>query len=707
MSQAELNFPAETVWIGSDHAFDLNEAYLCFRSPAGWRLTEVPQQAELFITADSRYKLWVNGRFVARGPARGYPHAQAVDRLDITAYLEAGPNLLAVQVYQPGYSHFAYVHRAAAGLLAHLVGDDQTLLVTDTAWRARRDPSFAAVVPRVSIYGSGVEERDLNLADTWSEPDYDDSAWSPARLAAPVGGYPWTGMQLRTIPLLGEREASPRLVETRQGSYPTAQREVAHLALRAGWFSAAPQSILANGERWFSPVLAPGEAAYWLYDLGRGYTCQGRFEVRQAGGQEQVAISYTEKMQNGDLYLSDPQTYCRMRMTDRFQLRAGDQMGDPFAMRGGRFLLFQLVGPTGPGFSIRFHTTVAEYPLEVTRKLPSADPTLAGVITLCEETLRACLFDGFVDNPWRESAQWIGDVLSDGPIMAAMSDDSRPLRRILELAAQGAYPDGVLPSVVPSEAHPYTVVDFNFQWVELLKFYRDWSGDENFIEQMWPTLVKLLDRFWQDRHPAGLLISQPGRRLFLDWSPMSKNEPNAAYNLHFLLALQQAVALARERRSAAEAEQWQTRAAALRQASRAAFWRQGRWYDDLEQTTSSQLTTALALLAGATEPAEEAGLLESLAARSLDQDDDHHPDQMVLASPYMHHRVFDALRQGGRSGEVIEIIRRRWGRWVKAGYPTTWENWNVDFPDGSQCHGFSAHPRYHLAEIARELGGSL
>jgi hypothetical protein len=97
--------------------------------------------------------------------------------------------------------------------------------------------------------------------------------------------------------------------------------------------------------------------------------------------------------------------------------------------------------------------------------------------------------------------------------------------------------------------------------------------------------------------------------------------------------------------------------------------------------------------------------LEVIAARSLDLNDDHDPTKIVLASPYMHHRVFEALRQGGQSDTVVEIIRRRWGRWVEAGYPTAWENWNVDFPDGSQCHGFSAHPRYHLAEIAREKGG--
>ena len=69
---------------------------------------------------------------------------------------------------------------------------------------------------------------------------------------------------------------------------------------------------------------------------------------------------------------------------------------------------------------------------------------------------------------------------------------------MLELAAQGAYPDGGLPGVVPGEAHAYTVVDFNFQWVELLHIYQNLIGDDDFVGEMWPHLVKMLDRFSQD-----------------------------------------------------------------------------------------------------------------------------------------------------------------------------------------------------------------
>jgi hypothetical protein len=355
-----------------------------------------------------------------------------------------------------------------------------------------------------------------------------------------------------------------------------------------------------------------------------------------------------------------------------------------------------------PGLRLRFGARAAEYPLEAARALRLDDPLLDGVVAICETTLRACLQDGFVDGAWRESSQWLGDALPQALSIAAMSGDTRPLRRAIEMAAQGAYADGVLPGVTPSEAHAYTVVDYNFTWVELLRLHHELTGDEAFSAAMWPKLVKLLDRFDRDRDARGLIQSQLGRRLFLDWAPLSRGEPSAVYNLHYLLALRQAAGLADARGETGQARTWQARADALAEAARAAFWRGGNWRDDLEGTTFSQLAAALAVLTGAARPEEQAGLLDAIATRSLDPSDEPIPGGLVLASPFMHHYIFEALRHRGRDADVVEIIRRRWGRWVAAGEPTTWENWNVDFPDGSRCHAFSAHPRYHLAEIARK-----
>src|SRR6266508_3662878 len=534
----------------------------------------------------------------------------------------------------------------------------------------------------------------------------------------------------------------------RRGAYPVALDHDAHLALREGWAQVVPCEPAPGVNGWFSVELGADKAAYWLFDLGRGYAGQGWAEVTGAGGGERIVISYIDKLKEnilqpprrqerqgveiypplGDLgvlavnkgaepVISDPRTYCRVRMTDRFRLRPGDQIVESFSLRGGRFLLFQLIGPASAALRVHFHARVAEYPLAVARPLRTQDQQLARIIALCENTLRACLADGFVDCTWRESSQWLGDALPQALIMASMSDDTRPLRRVVELAAQGAYPDGVLPGVLPGEVHAYTVVDYNFMWVELLRLYQRLTWDHAFVASMLPTLATMLDRFHQDVNADGLLISQPGRRLFLDWAPLSRAEPSAVYNLHYLLALCTAIELAEEVDPGSDTKEheknskfdssshtfadrsielWKAWADALSVAARAAFWRDGVWYDDCAGATFSQLAAALAILAGVVEPDDVPALLDAIAGRSLDPNDEPAPGRMVLASPFMHHYVFEALRRGGRLDAVIEIIRRRWGRWADAGYPTTWENWNVDFPDGSQCHAFSAHPRYHL-----------
>ena len=519
-------------------------------------------------------------------------------------------------------------------------------------------------------------------------------------------------MKLRSTALPAEREIEPELVAGRMGA--TSELVDPHSAMRAGWKDAEPMHLPADTEGWFDLQLAAGQSAFYLYELGRGYTFQGWAEVEGAIGTEHLSVSYTEKWRNdvrGEPYLSDPNTYCRVRMTDRFRLRTGAQRVQGFGMRGGRLALFQVDGPTGPGFRIRFRCTISEYPLTITQPLTTSDPLLNDVIHICENTLRSCLSDGFVDNPWREHAQWVGDPLVGGLILNAMTGDLRPLRRVIELAAEGAYTDGTLPGVLPSEALPYVVADFNFQWVELLYHYWCLSGDDPFVVAMWSTLLRMIERFSRDANPAGLRITPPGLRLFLDWAPMSKAEPSAIYNLHLLLALQLAAEMASVCR--VDAGGLRNKAMSLQAAVREVFWDGSRWWDDVEHSTFSQLVASLALLTDSNRPDEEPGLLDEIAARSLNPLDESpnpgarpiDPNLMVLASPYMHHRVFQALRKHGRGQDVVEIIRVRWGRWVQSGYPTTWENWNVDFPDGSECHLFSAHPRYHLAEIAGERGG--
>ena len=666
--------PDGTFWIGSDHPFDLTEAYLNFRRDIV--LHEAPHKAAFTLTADSRYRLWINGDYVARGPARAWPHAMQLDTLDVTKYLRPGPNHLAIQVYCPGYSHFAYVHKAATGWLGWLQIDAE-ITASDRHWHVQRDPSYAPLVPRISIYGSGVERRDMRFDTDWQTAPATN--WATARIVQPPEGPIWRGLHPRDIPLLTETlQTLTAPWQTRFGPTPAGTGSP-HDDLRRSFTTCRPAAI--------PPSLAANQTAIWIFDLGHSQICTAGVTIANATGGETLAISYAEKLRDGEILLSDPATYCRMRPTDSATLRPGRQTVEAFSQRGARYVIYQFdtVAPLTP--AIQFFARLTTYPLAEIPLKPQPDATLTAVAKMCRRTILACLQDGLVDSIWRESSQWLGDVVAEAFALQAISHDARPLARAITMAAAGAANDGILPSVLPGEVPAYVVTDYNFSWIELLDLYAHHPGATDapqMIASHRASLEKLLARLHADVGRNGLIRAQPGRRLFLDWSTVCRAEPNLTYNARYLHALQTAARLTSNPHG-------HQQAASLCDAIRSKF-HDSMWHETPEGPAASQLALALLILTDTVTGPEAETLSQQIVARSLDLDDTSPAAKLILASPFMHHYIFQALDHLGQPGDIRAIIAARWGGWAKAGAPTTWENWNIDFPDGSACHGFSAHP---------------
>ena len=66
-----LNLPKDLFWIGFNNSFDLHEAYFRFRK--SFKVKDISKIKNLYITADSRYVLWINSKLVSRGPSRSNP----------------------------------------------------------------------------------------------------------------------------------------------------------------------------------------------------------------------------------------------------------------------------------------------------------------------------------------------------------------------------------------------------------------------------------------------------------------------------------------------------------------------------------------------------------------------------------------------------------------------------------------------------------
>ena len=92
------NFPTsrkwQAKWIWADHAPGRN-AYLLFRKEFDLNASE---DCLIHISADTRYRLWVNGTYISDGPPQSQPFHQYYDSRDLSSTVKKGVNCVAVLV---------------------------------------------------------------------------------------------------------------------------------------------------------------------------------------------------------------------------------------------------------------------------------------------------------------------------------------------------------------------------------------------------------------------------------------------------------------------------------------------------------------------------------------------------------------------------------------------------------------------------------
>jgi hypothetical protein len=463
---------ADMVWSASA---PLNrQQFVAFRKR--FEIQRPPSSASLNIFADSRYLLWIDGQYVARGPCRFNPSHPRYDSFDVTRYLHVGDNSIVVLVHHALGMQCARIMDHAPGLWARLQvqspGASPMQIVSDASWRTNDHTEWQPAKPAYSSIADNIDAR-LDRGD-WTQTTFDDADWAPA---VAVDRGKWGPLEPRSIPLLVETPVSPLTV-------------------------IAADKTLQPLESLLPRTLRAGDRL--IVDCGHAVQAYSTLKFTADDG-ARLTLGHP-------IFLQYPMRTCF------YTARQGEQTwmsGDTFGCR-----YFDLRVVSGSITLTSFQVVQRLYPFQKQGDFQCSDPDLNAIWKMCVNTVQGCSEDTYEDCMDRERAEWMADGYVDSypvsRIALATPDpdgqwvfaDQRLLGNMILHVALTQLPDGRLqpmpPSFYPAAELHGVIDDYSCLWVQAVREYYDRGGDETLARHVWPTLVKSLDYFLNRRGTDGL-----------------------------------------------------------------------------------------------------------------------------------------------------------------------------------------------------------
>jgi len=705
-------------WIWAP-CYDHVNQHVCFRKRI--ELPAAPLSARIRVTADTRYRLFVNGACLLRGPARGFPHAVPADELDLAPFLRPGLNVLAAHVLSFGVSTAQNVFRGRAGFflegLAACEGGAQVELHTGPTWCCTEAACYSRHAGRCGPQLGYQEHYDAAQSlvgrlgksphEDWASLAYNDSAWEAPQVLGAPGILPWSAIVERGIPLLETRLQPPlRIVGQWEG------------VAQAGGLRRKPEACAAPAAKPFfeqaellcqtapQPVklrrVPAGKSAALLLDFGETRYGYPVLKVAEAAGGEVFDLLYGEEAGPSGLLLCPPTT-----PADRLICRPGRNCFETLQARGCRYVMLVARNVRRPLSVEQVALVETGYPAPQRGSFACSDARLNAIWETGVRTLRHCMADTFLDCPAKAQQQDWAAVRIAGLACFHALGDSALYRRALRLMSQSLLPEGLLFGVAPSEQPECLFLDYGLHWVASLDEYYQFTGDLETLREHRPTLEKVLGFFAILAGERGLLWPPPRYSLFLDSEPaMDRANLIATFDLLYLHALNHAAAIARALGDSGLASHCSRQAAALDDRIRMIF--SSRSFSLLVEAVDlhtgepsekvSQQAIALAVLENVLgrRESDRTGPAAQVLCDFLPPDGCAAASGPVRANLFFRAFVHEALVRLGCAEEALQDIRRTWGYMLDQGATTWWERLPL-LPGSGRCHAWSVHPTTFLS----------
>lgn len=335
-------------------------------------------------------------------------------------------------------------------------------------------------------------------------------------------------------------------------------------------------------------------------------------------------------------------------------------------------------------------------PLEYKGYFECSDDELNKIWNVSAYTLHLTSREFFLDGIKRDRWLWSGDAYQSYLMNYYLFFDN-PLVKRTTWALRGND---------PVTTHVNTIMDYSFYWFMGIYDYFLYTGDKEFLQQIYPKMVTLMDFCISRRNMNGMVEGFHDDWVFIDWAPIPKEGEISFEQILFCRSLETmtlCATLLHDKR----ASEYQDMSDQLRKKILDVFWD-----DDQKALVHSRLDGVINPLV--TKYANMfAVIFDYLTPRQKENVKEHvllNDKILKITTPYMRFYELEAMCSIKQQKYVLQEIKDYWGGMLRLGASSFWETYDpresgaehyamYDHPFGkSLCHAWGASPIYLLGK---------
>jgi len=676
-------------WIGHPTASANDFGVFHFRKEI--QLSAVPGSYIIHVSADNKYRLFVNGKNLGTGPARSNLANWNFETFDIAPYLHAGKNVIAATVWNfAQYRPYAQISYQTA-FIVQGNSDKEADATTNKSWKVIQDSGYAPLPvdkAQLRAYVVVAEGETRQAARSmWSaeDPATNDQQWPNSRefnwFPAKTRGYGSDGNWMlvpRSIPLMEEKEE--RFAALRRSS---------GIQASDGW--------LKGGQ----PLQIPANQKVTIL-LDEGHLTNAYPHLKINGGKNaSILFTYAEAMVDANRNKgnrNDIEGKTIIGIKDQLIADGVQREYSPLHFRTYRYLQLDIETKEQPLQLLDIFGVFTGYPFTEKASFTSDQRWLDTVWQIGWRTARLCAGETYYDCPYYEQLQYVGDTRIQAMISLYVSGDDRLVKKAISDISHSFFEDGLTESRYPSR-DMQVIPTFSLWWVCMLHDYWMNRKDDAFVSGHLNGIESVLG-WYQKKMAANGLLGRVNWWQFVDWAwdrvddiefggvpPGASKGGSSILSLQYAYTLQRAAQLMDAYGRKDHAQQYRALAKSITEKVWALCWdeKKGRLADTPEKKYFSQHANVLGILTDAV-PADRQQKL--LAATMKDT-------SITQCTYYFKFYLFEALKKVQMGNEFLPMLKP-WDEMISIGLTTFAEQ---PEPTRSDCHAWSASPNYEMLSL--------